>query len=151
MICKVYGSILGTPVLKPSYVPDFICFDDENRLCDAWAEISNETWMFDPSMFQLSSNQNPCCLVHYQDSYGPTSRMASHTPSKINIEPENDGLVQMIFLFRGVKVLLALLNGVGSTNQLGWMEPMTLSFWEGYRPQWKDSHKGLVYLDSNIP
>ena len=29
----------------------------------------------------------------------------SHTPPKINIEPENDGLESMIFLFQGARIL----------------------------------------------
>ena len=76
--------------------------------------------------------------------------MASHTPSKINIEPENDGLVQMNFpLNRGV------FGFVGVANQWGWFirPPIRLDGANdsGYRLQWKDSHKGLVYLPSNLP
>ena len=35
----------------------------------------------------------------------PNIQVLCHTPLKINIEPENDGLVQMIFLFQGARIL----------------------------------------------
>ena len=38
-------------------------------------------------------------------TWNPAVNLQVYTPRKINIDPENDGLVQMIFLLPGVKTL----------------------------------------------
>ena len=41
------------------------------------------------------------------------SKRIRSTPPKIDIEPENDGLVQMVFLFQGPSGFMLIFQGVG--------------------------------------